>query len=82
MRIVDYLSTSHYCFKPPTILDSNCRHARKMPLRRLSRAFLLSDSTAWTKLEQFNGEQVARFFQVITFPQRELCARYSTMISN
>ncbi len=39
-------------------------------------------STAWTKLEQFNGEQVARFFQVITFPQRELCARYSTMNSN
>lgn len=41
-----------------------------------------SCSTNWTKLEQFNGEQVARFFQVITFPQRDLCTRYSAMNSN
>lgn len=39
-------------------------------------------STNWTKLEQFTGEKIAQFFQVITFPQRELCARYSTVNSN
>jgi len=39
-------------------------------------------STAWFKLEQLHGERIARFFPVITFPQREQCARYSTVNSN
>lgn len=44
--------------------------------------WLHSVSTNWTKLEQLSGEKVVQFFQVITFPQRELCARYSTVNSN
>ncbi len=39
-------------------------------------------STDWIKLEHDDGEQVAQFFQVITFPQREYCTRYATMNSN
>ncbi len=44
--------------------------------------WLPSVSTGCQPLEQFHGEEIARFFQVITFPQRDNCARYSTMNSN
>lgn len=46
------------------------------------RSSLLLCSTAWIELEQFGGDEVAHFFQVITFPQRDYCTRYATMNSN
>ena len=50
-------------------------------IHKLAKTNLLG-STDWIKLEQDNGDQAARFFQVITFPQPEYCTRYSTMNSN
>ena len=41
-----------------------------------------SVSTDCSPLEQMYRERIARFFQVITFPQREHCTRYATVNSN